>query len=225
MLAMNKLKSAVESVGLSFKREIIQLIVLNLLIIGGGVALYIYSKNIVVIAFTLLSLLLLNYLYLTRYKSIKIQNEDNLRNEFISLLSFFKTYIKNDFSVYQCFKEITNFTSGILLERINKLIEEIDNDKSITPFINFSNYFHNMQIEQLMICLYQMVDEGSNIAYLSQFELLFSKLRDESLKDELDHKYKSLSTTMIFPLIGSALLIVMITFGIVQVIGDSLNGL
>lgn len=141
------------------------------------------------------------------------------------MLSFFKTYIKNDYSVYQCFVEISNFTSGLLLERINKLIEEIDNDKSITPFINFSNHFHSMQIEQLMICLYQMVDEGTNLAYLQQFELLFAKLREESLKDELDHKYKSLSSATIFPLIGSALLIVMITFGIIEVIGESLNGL
>ena len=70
-----------------------------------------------------------------------------------------------------------------------------------------------------------MVDEGTNLAYLQQFELLFAKLREESLKDELDHKYKSLSSATIFPLIGSALLIVMITFGIIEVIGESLNGL
>ena len=222
---MNKLKLLVESVGLSFKKEISILVAINIALLIGGALFYVFTKNAIVIAFALFALALINYLYLSRYKSIKQRNEDASRNEFISLLSFFKTYIKNDYSVYQCFVEICNFTSGLLLERINKLIEEIDSDKSITPFINFSNHFHSMQIEQLMICLYQMVDEGTNLAYLQQFELLFAKLREESLKDELDHKYKSLSSATIFPLIGSALLIVMITFGIIEVIGESLNGL
>lgn len=221
---MNKLKARIESVGLSFKREIILLAVFNISLLIGGILFYVFSKNAIAIAFTIFALALLNYFYLSRYKSIELRREDETRNEFISLLSFFKTFIKNDFSVYQCFKEITNFTSGILLERINKLIEEIDKDKSIAPFMSFAKQFHSMQIEQLMLCLYQMVDEGTSLAYLSQFELLFSKLRDESIKSELDNKYKSLSTTTIFPLIGSAMLIVMITFGIVEVIGDALNG-
>ncbi len=222
---MNKLKELIESVGFSYKKQIGILIIFNILLIGAGVALYFYIQNMVVIAFILMALALLNYAYLSRYNSLKKVHDEAAKDEFIGLLSFLKTYISNGFSIYQSLEELTHYTSGLLLGWLERLLSDIDEDKSVTPFINFSKHFHSLQIEQLLICLYQMIDEGNNITYLTQFELLFNKLREESLENALNAKTNALSNCSMFPLIGSALLIIMITFGIVSVIGESLNGI
>lgn len=222
---MSKLKELIESTGFSYKKQIGILITLNIIIVGSGLGLYIYLKNTIIIGFVILLLGLLNYAYLSRYSSIKKTYEEAAKNEFIGLLSFLKTYITNGFSIYQSLEELTNYTSGLLLNWLERLISDIDDDKSVTPFISFSNHFHSLQIEQLLICLYQMVDEGSNVSYLTQFELLFNKLREESIQNALSSKNNALSNCSMFPLIGSALLIIMITFGIVSVIGESLNGI
>lgn len=222
---MKKLRNSIESLGLSFKKEIITLVIVDLVIVGLTTVAYFFLKNPIFLAFGVLAFTVITFLYLSRYKSIsKSQIKDEL-NEFVSLLSFFKVYISNGYTVYQSLKELMNYTSGKLLDKIQKLIDEIDIDKSVTPFINFSSSFSSLQIEQLMICIYQMIDEGNNFQYITQFELLFDKLRTEMLKSELSMKEGGLSNMTVFPLLGSALLIVTITFGVVQVIGVTINGL
>lgn len=221
---MSKLKDIIESVGLDYKKQICTFIILNIILLCGGFAGYFFLKNVIILAFFILFTVVIDFLYLSRYKTIRKNLDKDELNEFVSLLSFFKVYITNDYTVYQSIKELCNFTTGPLLEKLQTLICEIDCDKTVEPFVKFSQSFHSLQIEQLMICIYQMIDEGNNFQYLTQFEMLFSKLRDDMLKTELRMKESSLTNMTVFPLIGSAVLIVMITFGVVAVIGVSING-
>lgn len=222
---MNKLRESIELAGLSFKKEVIILAILNALFLTCGLLIILLLKKPLYIAFVIFFAVIVDYLCLSRYKTILVNKNADVELEFISLLPFFRTYLKNDFSVYQSLKELVSFSSPILMDRLNKLIEEIDTDKSITPFINFALTFKSNNIEQLMISIYQMIDEGNNSPYLIQFESIFSKLRDDYYKTLLEKKEKGLSNMSMYPLIGSGLLIVMISFGVIQVIGDMINGL
>lgn len=222
---MNKLKKRIENIGLSFKKEITILIIINLVLISCSIACFILFKQAMILAFLLFAIILLNYFYLSRYKNIENNVEIKIKDEFVSLLPFFKTYINNGFNIYNTFVEIKNFSSERLSERITSLIAEIDVDKTIKPYHSFAKKFNDNEIEQLMICVYQMVDDGNNERYINQFETIFSKLRDEKYQNNIESKDKSLSSMSVFPLIGSALLIVMITFGILSTIGDLINGI
>ena len=222
---MNKLKTKIELAGLSFKKELTTFLILNLSIIALGVLIFLFFRNPIYLGFVLFILVMLDYFFLSRYSGIlKIQN-DQLINEFISLLPFFKTYLKNDYSIYQALKELIAFSSDTLQERLKKLIESIDEDKSITPFISYAKTFNSSNIEQLMISIYQMIDEGNDSPYLIQFESIFTKLRNDMYQSILEKRNKDLSNMTIFPLVGSALLIVMISFGVMEVIGGMISGL
>lgn len=222
---MNKLKTKIELAGLSFKKELTTFLILNLSVIALGALIFLFFRNPIYLGFVLFILVMLDYFFLSRYSGIlKIQN-DQLINEFISLLPFFKTYLKNDYSIYQALKELIAFSSDTLQERLKKLIESIDEDKSITPFISFAKTFNSSNIEQLMISIYQMVDEGNDSPYLIQFESIFTKLRNDMYQTILEKRNKDLSNMTIFPLVGSALLIVMISFGVMEVIGGMISGL
>lgn len=222
---MNKLKANIELAGLSFKKEITIFLLLDLCIIALGVVVFIFFKSPIYLGFILFILVMLDYFYLSRYSGIlKLQN-DQLINEFISLLPFFKTYLKNTYSIYQAFKELIPFASDQLKERLEKLIENIDEDKSVTPFISFAKTFNSSNIEQLMISIYQMIDEGNDSPYLIQFENTFTKLRNEMYESIIEKRNKDLGNMSVFPLVGSALLIVMISFGVMEVIGGMISGL
>ena len=222
---MNRLKTKIELAGLSFKKELTTFLILNLSIIVLGVLIFLFFRNPIYLGFVIFILVMLDYFFLSRYSGIlKIQN-DQLINEFISLLPFFKTYLKNDYSIYQALKELISFSSDTLAERFKKLIESIDEDKSITPFISFAKTFNSSNIEQLMISIYQMIDEGNDSPYLIQFESIFSKLRDDMYQTIIEKRNKDLGNMSIFPLVGSSLLIVMISFGVMEVIGGMINGL
>ncbi len=222
---MNKLKSLIESNGLNYKKQIIIFVILNVALIGGGVTFYTFINNPIIIAFFIFIIVLMDYIYLSRYKSFQKAKEKQYLLSFASLLPFFKTYIENGYTVYQSFIQLCDFANGELLERIQNLISDIDNDKTIKPFIDFSKHFNSLQIEQLMICIYQMIDEGSDVNHLHQFQMLFDKVRNQMLKIAAENKFNSLTNMSIFPLIGSAILIVMITFGVIAVIGASINGI
>ena len=77
----------------------------------------------------------------------------------------------------------------------------------------------------MMVSIYQMIDDGSNSAYLSQFELIFDKFSTILHESELQNKDRKLASMSYGPLIGSAFLIILITVGIVSVIGGMLNGI
>lgn len=222
---MSKLKKNIEKVGLSFKKEIICLIVLNLVFVLLGVIIFLFYKQPIVIAFILILDIGVNYIYLSRYKKIEKDIEKCIHDEFITLLPFFKVYISNGFTIYSTFEELISFSSQKLGERIKNFLSDVDQNKTIKPYLDFASYFKDKEIEQLLICIFQMVDDGNNEKYLNQFEIIFSKIKDEQYKNNLDSKSNSLSSLSIFPLIGSGLQIVMITFGILSTIGDMINGI
>ena len=222
---MSKLKRNIEKVGLSFKKEIICLIILNLVFVLLGVVIFLFCKQPIVIAFVLIFDIGVNYIYLSRYKKIEKDIENYIHDEFISLLPFFKVYISNGFTIYSTFEELISFSSQKLGERFKNLLNDVDQNKTIKPYLDFASNFKDKEIEQLLICIFQMVDDGNNEKYLNQFEIIFSKLRDEQYKNNLDNKSNSLSSLSIFPLIGSGLQIVMITFGVLSTIGDMINGI
>lgn len=223
---MSRLKAKIVRSGLNYKKEISVLIIINfLLLLGSAAILYFYKIDPLIISTLIAFIVLFNYLYLSKYSSlIEKDKEENIKN-FVSIFTFFRIYITNGYNVYTSLKEIGTFANPYVMERLSELIHEIDNDKSVTPFIHFARSFDLLIIEQLMINIYQMIDGGNNTSYLRQFELLFTKLSEENYEKEYNKKEKKLNTMTVFPLVASALLIVMICFGVVAIIGEMLNGI
>ena len=221
---MKKLKARIVNLGLNFKKEIALLIIVNIVLLLSTSS-YIFLKNIFCIVLPLIFMAAFSYVYLSRYSSMEEKNKQDNIVDFITLFTFFKTYIKNNYNVYQSLIEISSFASEFSLDKLNILISDMDKDKSVEPFVRFAKNYDLLLIEQLMISVYQMIDQGNNSSYMNQFEILFNKLSEEQYEKEVSRKEKKLSTLTIFPLIGSGLLIVLITIGVVQVIGEMMNGL
>ena len=222
---MKKIKEKIELLKLSFKKEILTILIIDIFLLVIGIISYLFLKQIIFLAFTFFALVLFSYFYLSRYDDLLKKREIEAQDEFVSLLPFLKTFLQNGFSIYQAFGELKNFASEYLSLRLTRLINNIDIDKSIKPYLDFAHEFKSLQIEQLLVCLYQMVDEGNKDIYLVQYELLFNKMRDEASKNLVEKKRNMMDSLSIFPLIASALLIVMITFGVMNIVGESINGI
>ena len=108
-------------------------------------------------------------------------------------------------------------------EQIQSLITQIDNDKSVKPFINFANKFTNKIANNVMLSIYQMVDEGENNIHLLHFQSLFEELKRNQQKDLIDGKDRSMSSLSSLPLIGAGAITVLLTFGIIFLMGEMIN--
>ena len=220
---MKKLKSRMINLGLSPKKELSTGLFISLFFIGLGVASLFLVETYLYLGISLGVMLIFNIFYFTRYSSMEKTQADQAKQDFVSLFTFFKIYLHNGYSVYTALKEIQSFADKQLAMFLSELIHDIDEDKSITPFIRFGRKFNDLVIEEMMISIYQMIDDGSNPSHLSQFDLIFGKISDLAYQKELNKKRNGLASMSTFPLVGSGVLIIMVTFGIITVMEEMIN--
>ena len=145
--------------------------------------------------------------------------------EFAVIFGYFRIFIRNGYSVYSALKEIVNFANPRLKNFLEELITEIDEDKTVQPFVKFAKRFNEIIVEEMMISIYQMIDDGQTSDYLVQFELIFDKFSDLLYQKYLKNKDSKLATIASSSLIGSSYIMIVLTIGIVSIIGEVINGI
>lgn len=211
--------------GLNFRFEMTLLFIQVALTLAlEGVIYFFYGLSffLVVPFLLLMGLLLYSYMKLDKNKR-KMQEEDV--NEFIRIFTFFSIYIEDGYNVYQSLKEVKEFASTRVKEKLEKLLSEIEEDKSVAPYINFASYFTLSKIKEVMIAIFEMVDEGSGGAYIAQFKYIFSKLRDNEYENSKARKLERLSALSFLPLLGSGLTMVMLALCLVTIMGGIMDGI
>lgn len=222
---MKKLKEKMLILGLKPKREFLIVLITDLVLIIAAALTFIFLKQVMYLATCLGVALVFDLLFLTRYsKQISNKNTENLQ-EFAVLFGYFRIYIHNGFSVYSGLKELLNFANPTLKKDLQELISDIDSDKSVQPFIKFGKKFNEIIVEEMMISIYQMIDDGENSDYLVQFELIFDKFSDLLYEKYLRAKNSKLATLSNAPLIGASFLVIVLTIGVISILGEVINGI
>ena len=204
-------------------KEYVLIAVINIAILASAIILTIFLKQIMIAFVGLIALVISNYLIVNSYIEKKKAILDEREHEFIAIISYFQFFITNSYNVYQAFQSLIAYASPWMEEQIQSLIIEIDNDKSVKPFINFANKFKNNVASNVMMSIYQMVDEGENGLHMYQFSSLFQELSKSQQMDLIDAKERSMGSISSFPLIGAGAITVLLTFGIISVMGDMIN--
>ena len=210
-------------IGANKKIEIIKITIVNLVVIASIASATIFIKQLLIVLGGLALLLILNYLIFSSYGARKRTILANRESEFITIISYFQFFISNSYNVYQTFQALLAYSSPWMSEQIQSLIYEIDNDKSVKPFINFANKFTSKVASNVMLSIYQMVDEGENSIHMLQFNALFQQLSKNHQKELIDYKDRKMSSLSTLPLIAAGAITVLITFGIISMMGEMIN--
>ena len=222
---MKKLKNKINILNLVYKKEMTKLILSTILINVVIILCALYLKNLQLLFLTILTTIAIIYTFNKDYdKRIKEYNQ-NLENEFVTTLNYIQTYLTNGFNVYQSISEVLKICNKDLNKLLTNLLSNIDGDKTVTPFITFSKNFESPLIQQVMISLYLMVENGTDINYISRFTPLFRQLKkdnEQKIVKNINSKYDSLN---LLPVIGAGIITVIIIIGIVSIIGGMLNGI
>ena len=219
----NNLKETIEFVGLSYTKEMLKVIVLNLLILGSTLLIYLLLNNIILTIFVLIALIVIDYFLLTRFNDKKKALLKSRENELIAIISYFEVYVQNKNNVYQSFNMLIPYCSPWMKDKIEILLKEIDEDKSVQPFVNFASNFHQLSTHSLMLSIYQMVDQGENTHQLKQFDVIFTELARNRNREMMEQKSNSLANMSTFPLIGAGLITITLTMSILSILGDLIN--
>ena len=219
----NRLKETIESVGLSYRKEILKIVLVNFALLAGTAAIYYFTKNIVYTILLLIGLVVVDYMLFSRFGDLKKALIKKHENELITIITYFEVYIRNKNNVYQSFNLLIPYCSSWMKDKVETLLKEIDSDKSVQPFVNFANNFSQLSSHSLLLSIYQMVDQGENSTQLEQFDIIFDELARNRHKEMMEQKEKSLGNMSTFPLIGAGAITVTLTISIISVLGDLMN--
>ena len=220
---MRKFDELLTFIGANKRLEILKLLLVNLITITGFALIVVFLKQWMMIFVGVMAIAILNYLFLNSYISKKKEILKDRENELITIIGYFQFFISNSYNVYQAFKSLVPYSSPWMEEQILSLTNEIDNDKSIKPFMNFANKFTNKVAGNVMLSIYQMVDEGENNIHMLQFESLFQQLSRDLNEQRIEEKDRSMGSISSLPLIGAGAVTVLLTFGIISLMGEMIS--
>ena len=220
---MNKLRDDIEFLGLDYKKEIIKASVIAFVLVVFTVICFIFVPQIYISIMMAVGSLFVIYIFLSSYSSKRKVIEQKHINEFVSVISYFETFISNGLNVYTSLESILPFSSYWMANEIKNLLTDIDHDKTIKPFITFATPFNSTLVENIMMSIYQMVDDGENETRLNGFYHSFEEMNKINKNEQINAIQKSLDSVNLFPLVGTGIITVMLTFGIITIIGEMIN--
>jgi len=220
----NTFKENVSSIGVSYSKVIGFVTLINILLLLATGIIYFFYRKILVLIFGVAIDLIFDFVTITYFSSLKDKQEKDRENEFISLISYFQIFICNNMNVYTAFSSLIPFCSIWMKTSIEKMLRQIDEDKTVKPFVDFSNEFKPKVIQSVMLSIYQMIEEGENAFQINQFTVLFDNLNRERIKGMIMSKQRSLNNMNALPLFGAGFITVILTFSILLLMGDMING-
>jgi len=219
---MKKLKNRIERLGFSYRKEVGVYLTLIIIVLFLGVCGFAFLKKEIYLLLGLMVMGVVTILYYQRYVLKEIEIKKHRINDFINYFSFLRIYILNGESVYTAITKTLDFADESLKPYVEDLISQINEDKSINPYMKFAKNFDNKLVDEIMISVYEMVDNGSNLSYINQFTTLFENFKLRINKENEDKRIESFGRYVSTSLLGSGMIMIILVFGIVNLVGEAI---
>ncbi len=220
---VNPLKRDIEFIGLSYKKELVKIAIINFVMVLALAAGFIFTKMVMVLIIGLLLLFGVDYFIYFTYSGKKAQLIKDRSDEFVHIIAYFRIFIKNKNNVYQSFNKLLSYSSDWMKEKIEIMLSAIDSDKSIKPFTDFADRFDLPIARNVMISIYQMIEQGEVSEQLNQFTILFEQMSQTLNEERKDRKFRSFDMVSFMPIIGAGLVTLALTFSMLTIVGDMVN--
>ena len=222
---MKNIDKAITELGKSTRKEFAVAAFLGLLFLVLSLVIYFFLfDSIIVLLVAFPSLIGVPFLYLARYPASYRTLIRKREEEFSSLMSYLRVYLDNGYNTYRSLNLLVPLASFWMQGRLNDLISEIDCDKTIAPYLKFSSCFKDSLVEQIMVALYQVTENGYSSRFFENFLRIKHDITNISRKNETERFKNGLKNLTLFPLATAGLMTVIITLGILQVIGGMISG-
>lgn len=221
---MKKIIEKIEILKLNAKKELLKLVLINLFFIILVILITLFYKNIIFLSLILIGAVIFNYLFVSRYSKMIKDKKIKKDESFIELFSYLKIYLYNGETVYQALNQVIVFSNDEIKDDLKNLIDQIDDDKTIKPYMDFASKFNDKSIEEVMISIYEITNCGNNELYLNQFNKVFEELHSRIENDKQYKKIKFLENLNIFSIVGSGMIMVILSFCVISLLGGMING-
>lgn len=219
---MKNIRDKIELLGYNFKNELLLFAIPEGVAFLASIILAILFRSVLVVGLGLIFMAIYLFSFYYKYSKKRQEIDRSSIDAFINYFGFFRIYIANGESVYLALNKTLEFASDNIKPYIEGLIAEIDKDKTIQPFIRFAANFKMKLIEDIMISIYEMVENGNNLNYINQFTTIFENFKLRINKANSETRFNRFDTFITSSLIGSAIIMIILVYGIINLIGEIL---
>ena len=218
---IEKLKLLFGRLKIDFKKDLIITIVVFSFIFAVGVVLsFVYSLIIGIIIWVIGFIYV--FLHYSNLKSLVKQLTNSKEIAFNGFYRYVVTLLKNNHILYSALQASLEYVDEVLVDDVNQLINEMENDTTMEPFLNFSMSFDDENIKQMIILLYKTQDSGIIDDVLDSINDCIVNLQDTSIKNYIYKEEKKIEKYYMFPIILSAVVMIMVSFYVFSLIGEGL---
>lgn len=220
---LHKHNALLLSSGLDPKTEWIQFGIVSLVFLVLCV-LVIWTKNYCLLIPSIAFYCCYLYLFFQHPSSVIKKKRIALRMEFVRLFSFFRIFLDNGHSVYGALLETRAYAKDEMLSLFDRLIEEIDTNKTIEPYLHFADAFDSIEIKQALIATYELSLDGGKDRF-EHFSSVFTRVSDEKRDEDFDRFKNRLANLNFLPLVGSAFSMALVVIAVIILMGSSSYGI
>ena len=146
------------------------------------------------------------------------------QKEMIDAYRLIKVMLMQSHSPYQALQIVLPFVSSSLGQDIHDLLMNIDQDKSIHPYLHFASGFHSLMIEQLFFALYQLENQGGNPLQLQQFQYLFDQAEQQYYQSQLHQFHEGMQNANGYVMVATGMIAFSLLIGVMQLIAGMMYG-
>ena len=220
---MKKLKEAMIYLGLNPKKELLLFLAYSSIFVLAEVGIILWRGLNFIALFPALSYMAFAFYYFSRYGKTRQQRLERLNQEFVTIFTFFGVFLGDGFTVYDALQKVEEYCSEEFASKLRGLLRGIDEDKSVQPFVDFAVGFEDVAVKEVMLSVYQMVDEGESSVYVHQFQRLFGKLSDTRHALDSAKRLSRLDTLSFLPLCGAGIAMISLTLSVMEIMGGLMD--
>lgn len=91
-------------------------------------------------------------------------------------------------NTYISLNKLLDFTDNPIKKYLIEMIQEIDLDKSVKPYLNFAKKMEFVEAYQVMIMLYTFSEKSTSKSHLSSLEAMIFQLYNNEIDDVIERK-------------------------------------
>lgn len=193
------------------------------LILPLGLRFFKWSWMHIGLLILVLSLVLIGFDYVQRQadKEVHLQHQ---QQALIAAYRLIKVLVMQGQSPYQALVTILPFVDQTITDAFHQLILHIDQDKSLSPYIDFANQFHSLMIEQLFFALYQLENQGGDARHFQQFQYLFDQAEHQHYQEAMQAFHETMQQQNQWVMVATGLIAISLLLGVMTLIGGLIRG-
>ncbi len=162
------------------------------------------------------------YMHISALRSMSKQLTNSKEIAFNGFYRYVITLLKNNHILYSALQASLEYVDEVLIDDVNILINDMENDPSLEPFMRFSSNFDDDTIKQMIILLYKTQEVGIINDVLDSINECMVHLQDTSIKNYINKEEKKIERFYMMPIILSAAVMIIISFYVFSLIGQGL---